>query len=552
VHINVKRLSYRYGKAVFLISWLVLGAVQAQSQIRLNDTLAERGDVTDFQITPDGSKVVYIADQNTDNVFELFVVPIEGGAPLKLNAPLVANGDVLNPARFFEAVAFQISPDGSRVVYSADQNIDDVFELFSVSINGGPVVKLNGNLTSDGDIELFKISPDGTRVVYFADQDINDVPELFSVPINGGAVVKLNTDLVAGRRVFPFFDISSDSSRVVYSADQSIEGEEELFSVALSGGTQTKLNSANETGVFVQISPDGMHVLYRGVRNGSISSEPFAVPITGGTPIGLAGGFSGSFARALFTPDSSRVIFSLNGNIFSAAITGDNLVRLNDSFSSRAFIISPDGNRVVFDSGPNNINDTFNIVSVLVTGGTPVILNGDLRPGPNDSNDFNGRYLLSPDGSRVLFRARTVDESNEIFSTAITGGVITSITPEPDGLVSLFQFSADGTRILYMVESIMEGNNVMELFTTLLDGDGATKVNDELVEGGDITFLPSRRPSFGLSPNGEFAVYAADQNIDNQTELFSVRLSELESENTGDLCFNIVDQNRKVVALVCL
>ena len=56
---------------------------------------------------------------------------------LKLNDPLVPSGDV---------ESFDISPDGSRVVYRADQDADGVTELYSVPIAGSPVTKLNGAL----------------------------------------------------------------------------------------------------------------------------------------------------------------------------------------------------------------------------------------------------------------------------------------------------------------------------------------------------------------------------------------------------------------------
>ena len=90
--------------------------------LKLNDTLVASGDVFNFQISPDGSRVVYNADQDTDGDNELYSVPIGGGTVTKLNSTLVTDGDVLG--------GFQISPDGSRVVYRADQDTDDVFELY--------------------------------------------------------------------------------------------------------------------------------------------------------------------------------------------------------------------------------------------------------------------------------------------------------------------------------------------------------------------------------------------------------------------------------------
>ena len=103
------------------------------------------GDVTsDFLISPDSSRVIYRADQQTDDVFELYSVPLGGGTVTKLNDPLVAGGDVMS--------GFLISPDSKRVIYRADQQTDGVFELYSVPLGGGSVTKLNDPLVANGDV----------------------------------------------------------------------------------------------------------------------------------------------------------------------------------------------------------------------------------------------------------------------------------------------------------------------------------------------------------------------------------------------------------------
>jgi len=67
-----------------------------------------------------------VADQQTDTVFELYSVPITGPATegVKLNGPLVLNGNVKT---------FRISPDSGRVLYIADQDIDNTYELYMTS-----------------------------------------------------------------------------------------------------------------------------------------------------------------------------------------------------------------------------------------------------------------------------------------------------------------------------------------------------------------------------------------------------------------------------------
>ena len=121
---------------------LVTPAEAGVTPIKLNGALASGGDVSFFfEISPDTSHVVYHADQDTDGVDELFSVPLDGSsAPTKLNGALVSGGDVPFP--------FEISPDSSRVVYFADQDTDEVFELFSVLLAGTPE-EATGDLIDD-------------------------------------------------------------------------------------------------------------------------------------------------------------------------------------------------------------------------------------------------------------------------------------------------------------------------------------------------------------------------------------------------------------------
>ena len=178
-------------------------------------------------------RTVYLADQDLDNVVELYLV---GSSINKLNPPLPKGKNVID---------FQITPDKKAVVYRADQDTDEVFELYRVEFaNPGVSTKLNSPLPAGGDVWFGLITPDSSSVLYLADRTTDDVLELYRVPFaNPGMSTKLNGPLVAGGNVFFDFRITPDNSAVVYRASQTTAGVVELYRVPFAApGVSSKLN----------------------------------------------------------------------------------------------------------------------------------------------------------------------------------------------------------------------------------------------------------------------------------------------------------------------
>jgi hypothetical protein len=205
--------------------------------------LADR-DVTAFAITGDETRVVFLADRDNDDVFQLYSVPLNGStAPIRISTDLGASSK--------DVTSFLISLDSTRVVYLADQDTDEVFELYSVPVAGGTVAKLSGGtMVSGGDVLEFNISPNSAKVVFRADRITDGVGELFSVPIDGGEPDNISGSLVSGGSIvepppgLTSFLISTNSATVVFEADKEVDERYELYSVPIAGGTVDKLNGS--------------------------------------------------------------------------------------------------------------------------------------------------------------------------------------------------------------------------------------------------------------------------------------------------------------------
>jgi Tol biopolymer transport system component len=513
--------------------------------IKLSGPLGPGQNVTtaSVQISPDGNRVLYLGDQDADNVFEIFSVPVGGGTRVQLNGTLATGGDVL-------VNGLDISPDGSRVLYYADETTDEVFEAFSVPLTGGTPTKLNGTLAVGGDVSNagLKFNSSGTQVLFHGDQTTDEVFEVFIVPSTGGTPVKLNGALVAnGDTQSTDLQFSPNGSRVIYLADQATDEVFESFSVPSAGGSAIKLNDTLVAGGDVtlqRINSDGSQVLYLSDQTTDEVFEIFSVPTTGGTPVKLNGsmGVGGDVSNfgLQFSPDGSRVVYFADQNadnvneLFSVPSTGGAAVKLNGTLvtngdvGSTSILISPDSSRVIY-TADQDADNVFEIFSVPIAGGTPVKLSGPMVANGDVSVSTGGR-AFSPDSSRVIYTAdQDSDEVVELYSVPSAGG--TSI--KLNGPMALggdvqpisLSLSPNGSRVLYVADQETDG--LAELFMVPVAGGTPVRVNGPMVTGGGANTAGGQ-----FTPDGSRIVFVAQQDTAGTAELYS-RIIRLHSTAGG-------------------
>ncbi|MEQ1893150.1 MAG: hypothetical protein ABL998_11440 [Planctomycetota bacterium] len=440
--------------------------------------------VRDWLVSPDDSRVVYRADTAV-GVIELYSTPTTASAPVRLNGALVAGGSV---GRSDRPLPMRIDTNSTRVVYLADQEVDERHELYSVPLAGGAVVKLNGPLVAGGDVaeagfagHLFDLSPNGARVVYLADQEVDERHELFSVPLAGGAVVKLSGTLAPGERAFSPAGISPDSSRVVFDTASTVAGRNDLYSAPLAGGPRTWLAGTLDPDRFLSsatISADSSRVVFLKAHDlgAGTAHSMFSVPLAGGPEVELD-------------------------------------LPLLAQRSIAALTLAPDSSFVVF-RGDQDVADQTELFQVPISGGPVVRLNPRLAPGTVTVGDVKA-FRLAAHAPRVLYRADQEDrETQELHVVDLPHGRARKVNAElvRGGDVTDFALSADGETALYLADQ--EEDETQELFARPLTAPAPLRVNPDLVVGGDVTH-------FRLSPNGARLVYRADQEVDEHFELFT-------------------------------
>ena len=312
---------------------------------KLTPTPVTGGDVNLVEIDAIGNRVVFSGDFEVDGRHEIYGVPIGGGTAVGLN-PDGSTGTTyfqIDPA--IQVVAFQAQPSGSSST-----------QLYMNATAGGLLTPLNVPLASNQDVFGFNISPDGSRVVYNVTTMTSTLSvtsgNLYSVLIGGGSSTQLTT-ASAGYGVYgAVFTITSDNQRVVYRHQASAAALPTYESVSITGGGRAVLfaeQSGGESLYHNTISPNGQWVIY----NTYPSFDAYSVPVSGGGSQLLArNGFG-----PRITPDSSRVLFTSssptqNANLLSSQIFGGdlrNLSRVGPDAQVINWAISPNGLKVVYE-----------------------------------------------------------------------------------------------------------------------------------------------------------------------------------------------------------
>ncbi len=261
------------------------------AQLKLSGELVAGGTLmsTVRLVNSKGRYAVYVADQDADGVNELYRSDLKKGVSLKLNGPMVTNGDV-------DSFALQLDPKGRYVVYRADQNTDNVWELFRSDLKTGTSLRLSAPFVFGGDVLTtnYRVDPKGRYAVYVADQSLNGIYELFASKLKTGEVKRLNSPLPDGAGIGFFnYQLGPKGRYAVYQIDEDTQGLYELYRSKLKNAEVQKLSgplvkNGALSGLIV-VDPKGRYALYSADQDTDEVRELYRSKITNGALLKLSG-----------------------------------------------------------------------------------------------------------------------------------------------------------------------------------------------------------------------------------------------------------------------
>jgi hypothetical protein len=490
---------------VFMAAKDVAGTVElyasfddGREMIKLSANLVSGGNVVDFKISPDGIFAAYVADQETDQVFELYVVPVDksaGDRAVKVSGFFMA-GDGIKEISPGEN-AFAWAPDSSLVAYLADQRTAGVIELFSVLPNGTSNIRLSGNLGSDRDVVEFLWAPDSSRIVYLANQDFVNALELYSVlPNVTNSSQKITSGFDPGENVIDFAWAPS-SQRVAFIADKNTPGLFQLWTTSSTNANNVLVSSVTPVG------------------DGDVIEFAWA-PVIGTNQIAYLADENKDEMFELFTTRGTDPVINL---ISLLQVDGSDVTE---------FAWAPDSSRVgyIADRLSDDVSELF---TNLPRGGDNVKVSGDLTS-DGDGGDVID-FAWAPDSALLAYSAdQDTNNKFELYTSppvSSTGNIKVSGTPMAGTGVSDFNWAPNSARLSYIADQ--NTADVFELFTSTPDGTVNDIVSGSLVAGGNVVEDKWAPDSSGIG-------YIADQDTDEVFELFASQPDG--SDNTklsGDL-----------------
>ncbi len=463
---------------------------------------------------------------------------------IKLNHPISGSLDVYSCCGSVTSTAtnaFQVSPDGERVVYWVRDFLTDEISLHSVRSDGSGHVNLSQQVANSNPPNQFLISPDSKRVVYYADSNI------YRVPITGGTPIALTPSSVNSATDFK---IGTDSDRVFYLTSS------QLYSVPISGGNSLLLspNIVNAS-ISFKLSRDGGHIVYWGRAPEAERADLYSLSLADDSERKLVSNLSDIDVDAQYpyfeiSPDSANVIFLVTANnlfqgVYSVPIDGGEFstISTHSPVSGHFYRIkiSSDSRYVAYSfSPPPGFISYMPAKRALYLA--PIISGGAAREIGLGLNTQH--FEFTPDSSRIVYSS-AYDSSCDsefpdicgfsfrIYSESINGDDVRQLIP--DNSNPRFLLTADGESVVFTLVSA----NTRQIFSTRIDGGALIKLNSFFDRRNEVY-------TYNLSPDGQSVLYLADQDVDGVLELYSAPTFRNEEQRP---MFLIKAKNGKIVIL---
>jgi Tol biopolymer transport system component len=494
------------------------------------------GSVNVFALSPDGATAVYIADHDSSGLFELYSVAVDGSAamPTKISSGLTFGAGDTGVA------LFQIVPDGSQVVFLADAGSGGgVNDVYSVPTDGS-LAAVRLNTVAQAPVLAAGVAPNGIAVAFFGSDTAfgGGSTEVYKATVGvAGSAVQLSDASASVPGNVVAADFSPDSATLAYAADSASLGVLQWHGVAISSGgpgSDVVLSDALGSVNLGSVSPDSSTLVYAADENISGVAELFSVPLGGGSSTQLnpsMAGFgvvsvqiSGDSARVAYLADqmTSGVIEVFGAQIGSAGSGLRINTALSGTQSADVVTIGPDDATVLYEAD-ENIAGTFDLLTAPIDATVAPSTLDPMTP-PSSAGFFPGRGTPVIGGRAVY---PVVGSAVDLYSIPFGGNQsstqINAGLAEGDTVTGVFLPDSAVRLTAYGVG--LNGGITEEIHAVPIRADLSAEQVNASAGAGSLGVL-----DFAIASDEVYLVYLQDQDTTGKAELYSV---ELDSDGDG-------------------
>jgi len=422
--------------------------------------------------------VIYFGREGQYGRKEFYRVPITGGESVQLSGlhmtELIGdtrdqNGDIYQYYILDDRIIYQ----RSRLHWVAkDDNYDANIHgtLYSVYFDGGEIIHLGKSIPYHTTIISFSVTD--SHIIYFADQNTNDVFEIYSMTMEGDNITKLNAPLSSGEAISGGFQITSGF--VLYVLETVQDGDDAIMRVPITGGDVVQLSAPvnhPERDIFNRnyigmISQDDVVVYDHSHFDGI-----YAVSIHGGDVIRLDDEILDNVSLRHYLLIDNRVYFRVDApysisQLWAVSVDGQTLPQKLSETGIYPGIghFWVDGESVVYIENERQIDEFFiQLYSVSTKDfAEPIQLTSNIDTTLNGL--FRLRATTQVHNGVLYFRATEDDNSTtNLYRIAVTGGEIIQLNAPmpPNRTVNTYQIT--DSYVVYLTDQDTEG--LFELYS---------------------------------------------------------------------------------------
>lgn len=497
---------------------------------KLSGDFVSGGDVRDYLLTPDGSKVIFRADKDTDEGIDLYVVNIDGTGLRRLGTAMATSKSVLS--------GYRISSDSKWVVYRETQSFLSGSNAGSSVVNIETGEQISFATSSTGFIEAGLFSPNSKYIAYRVDRTTAGcyALEVYDLQLRTETEVSppcpnASTDLYT-------FTWSPNSSQIAFGM-ATTASIADLYVNSPTGGNLVKLTGATalRNGLYqgfrdesILFNSQSDQIVFQadlsGVVNATTAAMKFdlySVKVDGSEgPIKLTSNANAGVVKDYplieLSPSGDRVAFVADLEVdakyemYLAALDGSSIRKLNPVIANAQGDVLTAAQTFFFDWPRNLVAMTLDRTIDLVYELHFADLSATASPSrhlplPNILSGDVATVLVSENKTKILFRANpSVDGEMHLFVADADGSNVHRVTkdyPSGGGTLRSFIITADGAKVIYIADQDTAG--VEELYVVNTSGGAPVKVSGAITDPeGDVTAFSYNEATGKIFYSGDF------------------------------------------------